>query len=126
MARRAFRPSAGQAILLLAIGAASIGAALYVRYRIIEMSAIGLACDGGEWGWRCDVRKTASMLFNNSIFGYAALIAAVLNLLRPSVVLLAIALIAGGAGVVLYNAGLCGLALALLILSFARPAPELD
>jgi hypothetical protein len=52
------------------------------------------------------------------------LAAALLNLLRPSVVLWAIALAAGGAGIVLYNAALSSLAVALLILSLARPVPE--
>ena len=49
-----------------------------------------------------------------------------MNLLRPSLVLTAIALAAAGLGVVLYNVGLAGIAVALLILSLARraPAPE--
>jgi len=63
-------------------------------------------------------------LFNASAFGYVALATAVLNLVRPSIVLLTLSLLAGGAGVVLYNAGLSALALALLLLSLARPAPE--
>jgi hypothetical protein len=42
------------------------------------------------------------------------------------VALLTLGLLAGGAGLVLYNGGLSALALALLILSLARPAPEPD
>jgi hypothetical protein len=72
------------------------------------------------------VRKAATWMFNNSAFSYVALAVGVLNLVRPSVVLLTLGLMAGGTGVVLYNGGLSGFALALLILSFARPAPELD
>jgi hypothetical protein len=37
------------------------------------------------------------MMFNNSVFGYAALIVAALNLLHPSVVLFTVGLLAGGA-----------------------------
>jgi len=48
---------------------------------------------------------------------------ALLNLCRPWIVLVAIALIAGGAGIVLYNAVLSSFAVAALILSLARPAP---
>ena len=58
------------------------------------------------------------------VFGFVALGAALLNLLRPSLVLCALALIAAGFGLVLYNAALSALAVALLILSLARPAPE--
>ena len=52
-----------------------------------------------------------------------ALGVALVNLLRPAVSLFAFALIAAGLGIVLYNVALSGLAVALLIVSFARPAP---
>ena len=126
MPREVYRPTPKQTVWLLAIGASAIAAALYVRYRIIEVSAVGLACDGGMQGWQCDMRKAATALFNNSVFGYGALIIAALNLLRPSIVLLTLGLAAGGAGVVLYNGALSSLGLALLIFSLARPAPEPD
>jgi hypothetical protein len=126
MARKVFRPTTGQACWLVAIGAVAIGAALYLRYHVIEVSTVGLDCDAGLQSWQCDARKFATMMFNNSLFGYVALIAAALNLVRPSIVLLMLGLVAGGAGVVLYNGALSTLALALLVLSFARPAPEPD
>jgi hypothetical protein len=44
--------------------------------------------------------------------------------MRPSIVLCTIALIAIGFGLVLYNASLAALAVALLVFSLARPAPE--
>ncbi len=126
MARKLYRPSNAQICWLMAVAALAVGGALYVRYRIIEASAVGLACDAGWQSWRCGVRRAATAMFNNSAFGIVALIAAVLNLMRPSVVLLTLGLLAGGAGLVLYNGGLAALALALLILSLARPAPEPD
>ena len=49
-----------------------------------------------------------------------------LNLLRPSLVLFAVALALACLGIVLYNVGLSALAVALLILSLARRAPEPD
>ena len=52
------------------------------------------------------------------------LAAALLNLLRPSAVLCAVALVAAGHGLVIYNTTLSALAVALLVLSLARPAPE--
>ncbi len=46
-----------------------------------------------------------------------------LNLLRPSIVLVALALAAAAFGVVLHNVDLSALAVGVLILSLARPAP---
>jgi len=62
-------------------------------------------------------------LFKNSVFGITALVIAVLHLIRPSIVLLTGGVIAAGFGIVLYNIELSGIAIGLLILGFARPAP---
>jgi hypothetical protein len=66
------------------------------------------------------------MLFKNSVFGLAALTAALVNLLRPSLVVFAVALALTCLGIVLYNILLASLAAGVLVLSFARraPAPE--
>ena len=121
-----FLPSPRATNILLIIGFCSVGYALYLRYLVIEQSSVSLACEGGLNTWLCFTRKVLTALFRNSAFGILALAAAALNLLRPSVVLTAIALAAAGFGVVLYNVGLAGIAVALLILSLARraPAPE--
>jgi len=124
--RRLFLPTARQINWLLVIGFVSIGYALYLRYLAIEQSSVGLSCDAGLNTWLCLSRKVATALFNNTVFGIAALIAAVLNLIRPSLVLFAIVLITGGMGIVLYNVATSALAIALLILSFARPAPATE
>ena len=73
--------------------------------------------------WLCATFRLVIILFNHSVFGWVALAAALLNLMRPSIVLVAIALAAAGFGLVLHNADLSGLAVALLVLSLARPAP---
>ena len=121
-----FLPSPRAANILLIIGFCSVGYALYLRYLVIEQSSVSLACEGLLNTWLCLTRKVVTALFRNSAFGILALAAAALNLLRPSVVLTAVALAAAGFGVVLYNVGLAGIAVALLILSLARraPAPE--
>jgi hypothetical protein len=124
--RRLFLPTARQTNWLLVIGFLAIGCALYLRYLAIEQSSVGLACDGGLNTWLCLSRKVATALFNHTVFGTAALIAAVLNLIRPSLVLFAVVLIAGGTGIVLYNVATSALAIALLILSFARRAPATE
>jgi hypothetical protein len=117
-----FLPTARQTNLLLIVGFLSLGYALYFRYLVIEQSSVGLACEAGLQTWLCLTRRIVIALFSHSVFGIAALAAAVLNLIRPSVLILALGLAAAGFGVVLYNGGLAGLAVPLLILSLARPA----
>ena len=121
-----FLPSARAANLLLIVGFLSIGYALYLRYLAIEQSTVGLACAASLNTWLCATRQIAIALFTNSVFGIAALLIAALNLLRPSLVLFAVALAAACFGIVLYNIALSALAVGLLVLSLARRAPEPD
>jgi hypothetical protein len=121
MPRPLFLPTARQTNCLLAVGFISVGYALYLRYLVIETPAVALACQSGLDTWLCLSRKTATTLFQHSVFGAAAVGIAVLNLVHPSVTLFAMALAAAGFGIVLYNATLSALAVALLVLSLARP-----
>ena len=108
---------------LLIVGFATVGYALYLRYLAVEFSPVALACDAGLQTMMCKTRILATYLFKNSVFGIVALVIATLHLIRPSIVLLTGGLIAAGFGIVLYNIGLSGIAIGLLILGFARPAP---
>jgi len=119
--RHLFVPTARQLNVLITIGLLALGYAIYLRYLVIEQTLIGLACDGGLPTWLCATRHVNIALFQHGVFGIVALSAAVLNLVRPSLVLFTIGLVAGSFGVVLYNVGLSGLAVGLLILSLARP-----
>lgn len=121
---RRFMPSPRQIHWLIVIGFSSVGYAMYLRYLGIEYTTVGLACDGGLDTWMCLSRTVARGLYENMVFGWVAVGAAILNLLRPSVPLFAIALAASGLGLVLFNAALAALAVGILITSFARPAPE--
>lgn len=121
-AARLFRPSAASLNWVIAIGFLSLGYAMYLRYLVIEQSAVGLACDNGLRTWLCLSRTVASALFNNEVFGWVGVGGAVLALIRPSLPLFTIALAASAFGIVLYNAALSGLAAALLVMCFARPA----
>ncbi len=123
MKKAPFRLTPYQVQWLLVVGFSSVGYALYVRYLAIEFSTVALACDAGLQTMLCKARGLATYLFRNSVFGIVALIIATLHVIRPSIVLLTGALIAAGFGVVLYNVGLSGIAIGLLILGFARPAP---
>lgn len=121
-----FLPSARATNWLLIVGFGSIGYALYIRYLAVEQTSVGLACQAGLDTWLCFSRRIATALFTNSVFGFAALIVAALNLLRPSLVLFAVGLAAACFGIVLYNIALSSLAIGLLVLSLARRAPESD
>jgi hypothetical protein len=123
---RLFLPNARATNWLLIVGFSSIGYALYMRYLAVEQSAVGLACQAGLNTWLCVTRQVTIALFTYSVFGWFALIVAALNLLRPSLLLFAVALAAACCGVALYNVGLSSLAAGLLVISLARRAPETD
>ena len=120
---RLFRPTAQQITWLTIIAFAALGEALYLRYLAIEYANVSLACQAGQRSWLCTSFRVAITLYNHQVFGLVAFAAALLNLIRPSIVLIALTLAAAGLGLVLHNAELSALAVALLILSLARPAP---
>ena len=122
--RPRFLPSARTTNWLLTIGFAALLGAFYLRYLVVENSTVGLACDAGRDSAVCHARVVASRLFRAQVFGFVALGAALLNLIRPALPLFAIAIVATAFGLVLYNTSLAGLAAGLMIMSFARPARE--
>lgn len=121
-----FLPSARATNILLIVAFSALGYALYMRYLAIEQSTVGLACQAGSNTWLCYSRSIAIALFTHSVFGIAALLLAAINLLRPTLLIFALALAAACLGIVLYNVALSSIAVGLLILSFARRAPEPD
>jgi hypothetical protein len=126
MQSRLFLPSARQVNGLLLVALFSLGEALYLRYLAIEYAQVSLACQAGLDTWLCRTFRLVIVLFNHSVFGWVALGAALLNLFRPSIVLVVVALAATAFGLVLHNANLAGVAAALLMLSLARPAPAAE
>ncbi|MDB5616255.1 hypothetical protein [Tardiphaga sp.] len=123
MKKDPFRLTARQVQWLLVVGFLSVGYAIYLRYMAIELSSVALACDAGLPTMLCKTRLLMTSLFKSSVFGIVAVVIALLNLMRPSIVLITGGLVAASFGIVLYNIGLSGLAIGLLILGFARPAP---
>ena len=123
MKKTPFRLTPYQVQFLLVVGFVTVGYALYLRYLAVEFSTVALACDAGLQSTLCKSRTLATYLFKNSVFGIVALIVATLHVMRPSIVTLTVGLIAAGFGIVLYNVVLSGIAIGLLILGFARPAP---
>jgi len=121
-----FFPSARQTHWLLIVGFLSVGEALYLRYLAIEYAPVSLACQAGLQSWLCTAMRLAIVLYNHGAFGWVALSSAALHLVRPSILLMSIAMAAAGFGLVLHNTDLSGLAAALLLLSLARPVPAAD
>ena len=115
--RRLFLPTARQLNWLLVVAFLSLGEALYLRYMALENVTVSLACQAGRDTWLCGTFRLTIVLFTYEIFGGVALAAALLNLLRPSLVLVTVALAAAAFGVVLHNADLSALAAGVLILS---------
>jgi hypothetical protein len=123
MKKKPFRLTPYQVQFVLIVGFVTVGYALYLRYLAVEFSQVALACDAGLQTVLCKSRSVATYLFKNSVFGSVALVIAALHVIRPSIVLLTLGVIAAGLGIVLYNIALSGIAIGLLILGFARPAP---
>jgi hypothetical protein len=123
MKKDPFRLTPYQVQWLLIVGFLSVGYALYLRYLAVEFSTVALACDAGLQTMICKTRLLVTYLFQHSVFGIAAFVIAILHVMRPSIVLITAGLVAAGFGIVLYNIGLSGAAIGLLILGFARPAP---
>lgn len=123
MRRPLFLPSAAQTNWLLIVGFLSIGEAMYLRFTAIENANVALACQAGLNTWLCGSYRLSVILFTHEVFGGLALAVALLNLIRPSLALVGLTLAVVGFGIVLHNADLSTLAVGVLILSLARPAP---
>jgi hypothetical protein len=121
-----FAPTAGQLNFLIPMGLLALGYALYLRYLAVEQAWVGLSCEGGLATWLCFARQIVIALFKHWVFGSVAVAAAALNLARPSLALFSIGMVAAAFGIVLYNIGGSGIAIGLLILSFARPVRETE
>jgi hypothetical protein len=69
----------------------------------------------------CKVRLAVMLIFIQDLFGWVAIVAAGIQLWRPNTVAFGMSLIAALLGLVLYNTRASALAIALLVLSLARP-----
>jgi hypothetical protein len=118
-----FLPSRRGTFMLAIIAAAALSAALFLRYAIIQNSAIGVVCEAGEDSLTCKLRLAVILMFVRGLFGWVALGAACVQLLRPNMVVFGTGVAFALLGLVLYNTRISALAAALLVLSLARPAP---
>jgi hypothetical protein len=82
----------------------TLAAALVFRYQVVEPSAVGLLCDPGTGPWWCALRAAVIGLFGSGLIGLASVVAGVLAHALDRRWLALVALLAGAAGLVLYNA----------------------
>ena len=122
--RAQFLPSKMETAVLAGLGLAVLGAALFFRYAVIQNTPLGLACEAGDERLICDVRLAMVLLFNWNVFGVVAVFAAAIQFWRSNMTAFGIGLVFALLGLVLYNTRLAALAVALLVLSLARSAPE--
>jgi hypothetical protein len=122
--RKLFLPSKRASLHLAVLGLAALGTALFLRYAIIQNSVIGVACEAGEVSLTCKIRLAVILMFVQDAFGWMAVIAAGVQLWRPNIVAFGVSLVFAVLGLVLYNTRASALAVGLLALSLARPAPE--
>jgi hypothetical protein len=124
--RALFLPTARQTNVLLIVALLCLGEAMYLRYMVMENSTMSLACQSGLATWLCEGSRLVNVLYPHQVFGWVAVAFALLNFVRPSILLVAAALAAAAFGIVLHNADLSALAAGVLILSLARPAPTTE
>ena len=84
---------------------------------------IGVACEAGEVSVLCKLRLAVILMFVQDCFGWVTMIAAGVQLWRPNIVAFGTGLIFALMGLVLYNTRASALAIALIVLSLARPSP---
>ena len=121
--RPLFLPTGRQMNWVLIAAFLALGEALYLRYQAMENATVSLACQAGLNTWLCATFRLTVVLFNHQVFGGVALVLALLNFIRPSLILFTAALAAAAFGVVMHNADLSALAAGMLVLSLARRAP---
>ena len=119
-----FLPSPRASFVLAGLSIAALSTALFLRYGIIQNSVIGVACEAGEVSLTCKIRLAVILMFIQDLFGWVAIIAAGIQLWRPNIVAFGTSLISALLGLVLYNTRASALAIALLVLSLARPVRE--
>lgn len=110
-----------QVLKLLLSGFAALGAALWVRYALVEQEGMALLCTQiASMG--CMVRESAIATFTQQRLGYFSLAAALLALIPPLRLLAWAGWIAGIAGLVLYCYEPSAPAVVLTLLVLARAA----
>ncbi|MEX1109960.1 MAG: hypothetical protein WEC00_13700 [Dongiaceae bacterium] len=106
------------AIVAVALAAGAFGAGA-LRYNLIESPGAATLCEGGG-PWWCPLRQWLVILFLKHAFGIVAVALAAIAVLRPRVIWIALAAVATGVALMIYNADFGALAAVLVILALLR------
>ena len=117
---RLYLPTPRETNLLILLGFTAFGYALYLRFLVVDALAIEFACAEGLARMVCGLRRTVIELHDLQFFGGLALVCAVLHFVRPRFATLAVGMVAALFGLILRNTGVSALAMAILIVGFAR------
>lgn len=98
----------------------SIGFGFYGRYGLIQSVSIGLLCQSSEPAWYCGIRHLLWQIGHLGGWSWAALLGGFLALLFGWRVAIALAIVSGGAGLGLYNAGPAAFGLLLALMRLVR------
>ena len=79
-----FLPSLRQGVWLAVLTLSAVGCAAYLRF-VVDQSSLRIACEGEAASLLCAGHKAVVELSTRTAFGVVALVAAVVNLLRPSI-----------------------------------------
>ena len=109
-------PGVGAALLVAL--ALAVAGSVALRYGLMESDALHGVCALANDDWRCLVRRWAPQMFIDHRIGWLALAAGVAAALARSQALAKLALVGGGAGLVLYSTdhAAAGLLLGLIVL----------
>ncbi|WP_374656357.1 hypothetical protein [Dongia sp.] len=98
----------------------SLGFGVYVRYGLIQSTPIGLMCQASEPAWFCGPRHLLWQIGNMNGWGWGAMIGGMLAILFGWRAAIVLAIVAGGAGLALYNAGPAAFGLLLALMRLVR------
>lgn len=100
---------------------ASIGLGLYGRYGLIQSTSIGLTCQSADPAWYCGLRHQLWLMGHVGGWSWAAMLSGFVALLFGWRVAIVLAIVAGGAGLALHNAGPAAFGLILALMRLVRP-----
>ena len=86
----------------VALAATALGLAFALRFLVIEQPEYGWACQSLWPPWWCPIRMAGIYMIRLGLFGFVALIAGAVALLRRSPLAAQLAVASGAAGLILY------------------------
>lgn len=119
-----FSPSRSSVAAGVAAFVVAAAVAVGARYGLVDSTVIGQACEAGEESLRCEVRLAINDGFRSLVPGFAAIVAGLWCLWRPTAAAMLVTLLVAGLCLFLFNAWPAGLAVTLVLLSLGRPARQ--